>query len=89
MPFRRTKRMVNQINATAQEAQVQLSARGEELGVALRVAAAMVEDIMDGVTIKVINDSEHSLIDFFTGKCKELPIKVVIDPSDDVEDEGQ
>jgi hypothetical protein len=42
------------------------------------------EEVMDGVTLTVVHQGEGTLMDFFSGKIKELPIgiKLTIDEDD-------
>lgn len=40
-------------------------------------------DLQDGVSIKLVNTSEGTILDFLSGKIKILPLKVIVDPSDD------
>jgi len=42
---------------------------------------ALLAEIQNGVTIRVIKDksSPHTVLDFVTGKCDELPIALKVD----------
>lgn len=44
----------------------------------------LIEDIQDGVSIKIVRKGEHSIVDFLLGKCDELPLSIKIDLEDDV-----
>jgi len=45
-------------------------------------ARGLLRKIMDGVTLRIVRTGEHTVWDFCTGKCKELPIQIKIDIDD-------
>ena len=41
-------------------------------------------DLQDGVTVRFVSTGcGHTVLDFLAGRCDELPIRIVIDASDD------
>ena len=40
-------------------------------------------DFQDGVAVKLVSTGEGTVLDFLTGKIKVLPLKIIIDASDD------
>ena len=47
-------------------------------------ARALIAELQDGMTIRVIRDpsSSHNIMDFVLGKCDELPIAFKIEPKE-------
>jgi hypothetical protein len=48
------------------------------------LAKDMIDDIQDGVTVKLVRDPDQgSIMDFVTGKIDELPLKISIEIQED------
>ena len=48
----------------------------------METARELLEDLRDGIGVKLVNTGEGTILDFLSGKIKELPLQIVIDPSD-------
>lgn len=48
----------------------------------MSVARELLHDLHDGVTIKLVNTGQGTVLDFLSGKIKELPIQIIVDPQE-------
>lgn len=74
----RLDRLEGNAHATMGQAQFTLAAIRE-------AATGFLEELQDGVTVKVVRLGDASIMDFFSGKVKELPFSlqlVVEEPED-------
>ena len=49
----------------------------------MAVLRAVLQEFADGVAIKIVRNGEATLRDFLSGESDELPLKIIIDASDD------
>ena len=52
----------------------------------IAVGNDLIDDIADGVSIKLVRKGDNTIMDFVMGQCDELPLQVVIDIEADAEE---
>lgn len=48
----------------------------------MATARELLDDLRDGIGVKLVHTGEGTILDFLAGRIKELPLKIMIDPSD-------
>ncbi len=76
--FRRIKARADQAVANANAAAVQAQGVIHHADDTLTASDALVAELMDGVTLVLVHEGEGTILDFLSGKIKELPLKVKI-----------
>ena len=54
----------------------------------MAVLRAVLQEFEDGIAVKLVRTGQGTILDFLGGKIDELPLKIIIDASDDKPEKG-
>ncbi len=69
MVFRRLRARLDAMQADAHQTM-------DTAKVSLEAATALLEDIQDGVQVKLVREGEGNILDFLLGRIDELPLRI-------------
>jgi hypothetical protein len=78
MPFGRLRQRLDRLEAEASETMSSAQVTLQAFKILGETATEMVNEILDGVRVKVIREDDSTILDFLSGKTKELSFGLAV-----------